>query len=171
MEPRIHRGYGALRAGRWSQMGSDYFLTGCLQRPANGLTREPLAAAVQAKLYELEKAGHWRLRTSVLMPDHFHLLVTLGPQGNLPEAVRQFKGPLAPVLRKHGASWQKNFYDHRLRTDDERVPTFLYIFLTPYRASLIAAGEIWPWNFCAPEDWEWFGKMTNESRPFPDWLR
>jgi len=171
MEPIIHRGYGALRVGRWSQAGSDYFLTGCLQRPATGLTCEPLATAVQVRLHELETAGHWKLRTSVLMPDHFHLLVTLGPQGSLSEAVRAFKGPLAPALRQHGIGWQKNFYDHRLRADDEGLPTFLYIFMNPYRANMIPTGEQWSWYYCAPEDWKWFGRMTSESLPFPEWLR
>ncbi|MBI5770062.1 MAG: transposase [Verrucomicrobia bacterium] len=170
-EPKIYRGYGALRTGRWSQADADYFVTGCLQRPATGLTSEPLATMVQARLHELETSGYWKLRSSVLMPDHFHLLVTLGPQGNLSEAMRQFKGPLAPMLRKQGVSWQKNFYDHHLRNGDERLPTFLYIFLNPYRANLIPTGRKWPWYFCGPDDWEWFGRMTDESLPFPEWLR
>lgn len=171
MEPKIYRGYRALRVGRWSQSGSDYFLTGCLQRPLTGLATAPLAQLVRAKLHELDTAGHWHLRTYVLMPDHFHLLATLGPHDDLSGAVRQFKGSLTPALRTHGLRWQKNFYDHRLRSVDELLPTFLYIFLNPYRAGLTATGEKWPWYYCAPEDWEWFGGMTNESLPFPEWLK
>jgi REP element-mobilizing transposase RayT len=105
------------------------------------------------------------------MPDHFHFLITLGPHGDLAEAMRQFKGPLAPLLRKQGVRWQKSFYDHHLRDDDDRLPVFLYIFLNPYRADLAAVGEKWPRYYCAPEDWEWFGGMTNESHPFPEWLQ
>ena len=171
MEPEIYRGYGALRVGRWSQAGSDYFVTGCLDRPLSGLTTEAIADTVRVRLHELETAGHWRLRSYVLMPDHFHLLATLGDRGDLSGAMRLFKGPLTPVLRQHGLRWQKNFYDHRLRSVDELLPTFLYIFLNPYRAGLVSVGEKWPCYYCAPEDWEWFGGMTNESLPFPEWLR
>lgn len=154
MDAKIHRGYSALRVGRWSQTNSDYFITGCLQRPLTGLAAAPLADIVRAKLHELETAGHWRLRSYVLMPDHFHLLATLGPAADLSRAIRGFKGPLAPELRARGLRWQPSFYDHRLRSEDELLPTFLYIFLNPYRAHLCATVEKWPWYFCAPEDWE-----------------
>jgi REP element-mobilizing transposase RayT len=170
-DPKIYRGYGALRIGRWSQTGSDYFLTGCLHRPLTGLTTEPLASIVQSKLREIESAGKWHLRTFVLMPDHFHVLATLGPGGDLSGTVRLFKGPLTPMLRTHGLRWQTNFYDHRLRSVDEVQPTLLYIFLNPYRAGLVKAGAKWPWYYCAPEDWAWFSALTDESLPFPEWLR
>ena len=105
------------------------------------------------------------------MPDHVHLLVTLGIQSSLADALRQLKGPLTPVLRRHDLSWQEDFYDHRLRSTDELLPTFLYIFLNPYRAGLITPEQTWPWYTCAPEDWEWFGGLTKESRPFVEWLK
>jgi putative transposase len=170
MKQESRRGYGALRVGRWSQNGADYFLTGCLQRPATGLATASLAEQVRDKLHALETAGHWRLRTYVLMPDHFHLLVTLGAASELSDTVRLFKGPLAPVLRTHHLKWQPSFYDHRLRAAEEVLPTFLYVFLNPYEARLVTAGEKWPWYYCAAEDWEWFEAMTSESLPFPEWL-
>jgi REP element-mobilizing transposase RayT len=170
-EPNIHRGYSALRRGRRSLSGTDYFITGCLKRPLSGLTDATLAALVQAQLHGLESRGLWHVRTSTLMPDHFHLLVTLDVRSSLAEAVRLLKGPLSPVLRMRGLCWQKKFYDHRLRSEDDLLTTFLYIFLNPYRAGLIKTGQKWTWYQCAAEDWEWFGGMTNEAQPFPEWLR
>jgi len=140
-EPKILRGYGALRTGRWSHFGCDYFITACLDRPQTGLTTEPLADILRVKLHELETSGHWHLRTFVLMPDHFHLLVTVGPDTELSEAMRLFKGPLTPLLRAQGLRWQKSFYDHRLRSVDELLPTFLYIFLNPYRENLFLSAR------------------------------
>ena len=170
-EPKVYRGTAALQRGRHSSPGADYFITGNLERPLNGLTAPSLAHLIQEQFHALARAGHWHVRTFVLMPDHFHSVVTLGPTTALSAALRLFKGPLAPVLRGHSLRWQKNFYDHRLRAVDELLPTFLYIFLNPYRANLIATDEKWPWYYCAPDDWEWFGGMTNESAPFPEWLR
>jgi putative transposase len=171
MEPSIHRGYGALRIGRWSQSNADYFLTGCLNRPLTGLATPPLTDLVRARLHELETQGYWRLRTYVLMPDHFHLLVTLGSNDELSEVVRRFKGSLTPALRRQGLAWQKSFYDRRLRTDADVFPVFLYVFLNPYQARLVANDAKWPLYYCAPEDWTWFGELTNESVPFPEWLK
>ncbi len=171
MEPKDHRGYGALRVGRFSQSGSDYFLTGCLQRPMSGLTTEPLAGSVRRRLNELDAMGCWTMRSHVLMPDHFHLLATLGGAQDISAVVRLLKGPLTPALRQHGLRWQPSFYDHRLRSPEELLPTFRYIYLNPYRAGLVATGEQWPWYFCAPEDWAWFGTMTDDGQPFPEWLQ
>jgi putative transposase len=170
-EPEPHRGYGALRVGRWSAAGADYFVTGCLERPLTGLTTPAVAESIRPKLHEMEASCHWKLRSYVLMPDHFHLLFTLGTDRELPAVMRLLKGPLTPMLRKHGLRWQKNFYDRCLRSDDEVLPVFLYIFVNPYQAGLAPAKEPWPWYYCAPEDWKWFAPLTNESVPFPEWLK
>ncbi len=120
---------------------------------------------------ELEAAALWTVRCSALMPDHLHLLVTLHTDTSLSNAVREFKGPLTPALRLADVSWQPGFYDHRVRMHDDLFAVFLYIFLNPYRAGLCGTAEVWPGYYCCPNDWSWFGAMTKESRPEPDWLR
>ena len=105
------------------------------------------------------------------MPDHIHLVVTLDAQTTLPGVIRLFKGSLTPELRKKRLRWQENFYDHRIRPDDKLSPVFLYIFLNPYQAGLVKAGEKWAWYKCSSVDWEWFGGMTDDALPFPEWIR
>ncbi|HVU25320.1 MAG TPA: transposase [Opitutus sp.] len=160
----------ALHVVRSSQAGANYFVTGCLQRPSTGLTSVAIAGALQAKPHALDLSGHWRLRTFVIMPDHFHLLFILGEAASLSTVLRRFKGPLTPVLRAHRLRWQENFYDHRLHAGEELLPVFLYIFLNPYRAGLAPADQKWPGYFCAADDWDWFGGLTNSAVPFPEWL-
>jgi putative transposase len=165
------KGYPALRRGRVSSSGADYFLTLCAQRPADCLSRDPFPAIGLDELQKLEAKGYWHPRCVVFMPDHIHLLATLGSNFGLSEAVRLFKGRLAPVLRKSKASWQPSFYDHRLRATEDVLPVFLYIFLNPYRANLCEPSLTWPGYYCCPEDWVWFGGMTRESCPEPEWLQ
>lgn len=105
------------------------------------------------------------------MPDHIHLLVTLGEKRGLSEAVRLFKGPLTPAVRNAQARWQPSFYDHRLRATEDLLPVFLYIFMNPYRANLCPANQGWAGYYCCAEDWAWFGLMTHESCPEPEWLQ
>lgn len=169
--PKIYRGTDSLRRGRRSIPGCDYFLTCCVQRQRSGLTRPGIALQVTAQLHEIEARGIWHVRTAVLMPDHLHLLITISSGIDLSQAMRLFKGPLAPLLRTNGLQWQESFYDHHLRADVELLPTFLYIFLNPYRSNLIEAGHKWPWYQCSPDDWEWFSGITDEARPFPEWLK
>jgi REP element-mobilizing transposase RayT len=105
------------------------------------------------------------------MPDHIHLLVRLTGEGSLAEYMRLLKGRIAPALRTSGLKWQEGFYEHRLREKEEVVPVFLYIYLNPYRAELLSPERIWPGYYCAPDDWKWFGALTCEAVPQPEWLR
>jgi REP element-mobilizing transposase RayT len=171
-EHEIHRGFGALRQGRWSRQGRDYFLTICLRRPLCGLTGDVVASKISAESVRLENEGFWHVRTSVIMPDHVHFLATLIGAASLSDTVRFFKGHLSPALRTAKLQWQSSFYDRCIRTGDDLLPVFLYIFLNPYRTKLadMQTGK-WPGYFCAPEDWDWFGLLTNQDLPFPEWLR
>ena len=104
------------------------------------------------------------------MPDHVHLVVGLQINADLSAAVRLFKGRLTPALRARGIAWQPAFFDHRMRTDEDRLPVFRYIFLNPYRANLIKSDDRWPGSHCASADWEWFSSLTDNECPFPEWL-
>lgn len=130
-----------------------------------------MLAALEAQSVMLESEGHWVVRTWVVMPDHVHVLFTLGTDSELAKVMRLFKGRLSPRLRAHRLAWQDGYYEHHLRPDEDRLPVFLYIFLNPYRAGLISTNEKWPGYYCAAEDWDWFGALTNSDVPFPEWLK
>jgi REP element-mobilizing transposase RayT len=121
-----------------------------------------------------ESLGHegiWQVRTAVVMPDHLHLLVVLQTSDGLAAAMRLFKGRLAAELRSVGLRWEKGYFDHRLRPQEDCLPVFLYLFLNPYRAGLVAPGQKWPGYYCAAEDWDWFQSLTDSGTPFPEWLQ
>lgn len=170
MSAPLGPGYSALSRGRHSAAGEEYFLTFNLQRPQCGLCEPALLSELIAGLQTTASDGGWLVRTGVFMPDHVHLLVRLGGRVTLSEVVRRYKGRLAPVLRQRLLSWQRSFFDHRLRQMDDVLPIFPYIFLNPYRAGLAGDGAPWPGYFCAPDDWAWFEPLTTQGTPFPEWL-
>jgi len=118
----------------------------------------------------LEAEDLWSVCTWVVMPDHLHILFTLGAASSLAEVLRLFKGRLTPALRKHHLAWQDGYYKHTMRADEDRLPVLLYIFLNPYRAKLVSPSENWSGYFCSPDDWAWFDPLTDETTPFPSWL-
>jgi putative transposase len=164
----FHSGHSALRWGRWSSPGAEYFVTICTKDRERGLTSQ--TAVVVANALKLAAEGAWRLRTLTVMPDHMHLLVALGNVNDLAACVRLFKGRRVPHLRPINVQWQRGYFDHRMRADEDRLSLFLYIFLNPYRAKLLSPSESWSGYYCHPEDWEWFEPLTNSSCPFPAWL-
>jgi len=164
------RGHEALRRGRWSAPGAEYFLTVCTSDRKPGLSEPGMSAQLSAAALQLEQESVWIVRTMIVMPDHIHLLVNLGPNTELSSAIRLYKGRLAGPLRSSGLRWERGCFDHRLRDKEDRLPAFLYVFLNPYRAKLISAGQRWPGYYCSAGDWTWFEPLTDSSRPFPEWL-
>jgi putative transposase len=163
-------GYAALRKGRFSAPGRTYFLTACTQVRRPGLTAPHLTEALVSEARQLEATDVWRLRCTVVMPDHWHGLITLGHTVTLGQAMRLFKGRTTPALRRAGLAWQPAYFDHHLRDDEPLAPVFRYIFLNPYRKELLPLDQAWPGFWCSPEDWSWFGPMTQDGGPLPEWL-
>ena len=165
------KGFPSLRKGRCSSAGQNYFLTICAQRPCSSLHMGPFVHAAFEELRRLEVLKAWQTRCAVVMPDHVHLLISLGENADLSTTVRLLKGRLTPTLRKLPARWQPSFYDHRLRPGEDVLPVFLYIYLNPYRAGLCTTDQTWPGYLCDAEDWAWFGELTKTGCPEPEWLR
>lgn len=131
-----------------------------------------MAKPILDECLAMETDGTWQLRCAVVMPDHVHLLMVLGERLALGKSIARLKAKTSAILRAAGSSldWERDFYDHHVRPDDDRLAIFLYVFLNPHRAEACARGERWPWYFCRDEDWAWFKDMLDEERPLPEWL-
>lgn len=149
---------------------AEYFLTCATDNRQAGLATPALATSILQTANVLADSGVWRLRTAVIMPDHVHLLLTLGKSDDLPAAMRRFKGCTVPLLRSAGLRWQRGYFDHRLRTGEDRYPIFHYIYLNPYRSGLIRTDQKWIGYFCVDDDWSWFRELTANACPHPEWL-
>jgi putative transposase len=80
----------------------------------------------------------YRLHEFVIMPDHFHILLT--PKTSLEKAVQFIKGGFSYRARKElGSSmeiWQKGFSDHRIRDAGDYLRHVDYIRENPVRKHL-----------------------------------
>ena len=77
----------------------------------------------------------------LLVPDHVHALVAPVPDKSLIRVVGDWK---RFASTQHGIAWQKNFIDHRIRSDEGVEEKAAYIRMNPFRAGLIGGGEKWP---------------------------
>src|SRR3990172_4609402 len=80
------------------------------------------------------------------MPDHLHLLVEGGPQSDLPQFVKDFKQQTVYAHRRSnsGVLWQKSYYDHILRAEEDVRDTARYIVGNPVRAGLVTIASDYP---------------------------
>lgn len=166
----VGKGHEALRRGRRSAVGAEYFITLCTAGRKTGLSAPTVSHQLISGALRMEQESVWVVRTLTVMPDHVHLLVTLGAMRDLSASIRLFKGRLARTLRSSNLRWERGSFDHRLRADENRLPVFQYILLNAYRAKLLAPDQRWPGYYCHPSDRAWFDLLTNESCPFPEWL-
>ena len=75
------------------------------------------------------------------MPDHVHLLVKFSQDG-VRKVVMNWKRYAAT---KVGVMWQRDFFDHRLRSDESFSEKAFYIRNNPVRAGLVDNPNKWPY--------------------------
>ncbi|MBP7481472.1 MAG: transposase [Lacunisphaera sp.] len=68
------KGYRALRHGRHSHGGTEYFVTFCTDHRREGLASEAVAPGIIAEIQQMVTEYVWNMRRAVIMPDHVHLL-------------------------------------------------------------------------------------------------
>jgi REP element-mobilizing transposase RayT len=71
----------------------------------------------------------------VVMPDHAHWLMQLGETKELSCLVQQVKSWSSKRIGK--PIWQKGFYDHALRQEEDLKNIARYIIANPLRANLV----------------------------------
>jgi putative transposase len=91
------------------------------------------------------------------MPDHVHMLVEgIHFAADFREFVRIFKqrSSFAWKQRTGRALWQRSYFEHVLRNDEDTIGVAKYILENPVRANLVKR----------PEDYPFLGSMTMEVR-------
>lgn len=104
------------------------------------------------------------------MPDHVHLLFTLGETLPLGRAIAGLKSKTKAALDGTVLRWQGNYFEHRLRPDEPIETVLRYILLNPHRAGLVSNQTTYPWFWLGTEETTWFVPMLDDGKPFPEWL-
>ena len=128
---------------------STYFITASSFQKQNLFQSERMARLFVEVLLHYRREGKYLLHEFVLMPDHFHLLLT--PTLTLERALQLIKGGFSYRARKElhfvGEIWQPSFYDRRVRDVEEYDAFRRYIHRNPEKRGL---GEGYPYSSAAP---------------------
>ena len=136
---------------RRSVAGQTYLLTvpTLYRRP---VFRDEDAARAVCRIHSA--AWPWRdasVDAWVLMPDHWHGLVTLGERDSLSTLVGRFKAITSRAVderhRVNGWLWGRGFGDRRLPPDEDPRLAARYLLANPLRAGLVQRLGDYPyWN-------------------------
>jgi putative transposase len=109
-----------------------------------------VAEIVVRRLITCRDQGAYRLHEFVVMPDHFHLLLTPADTTTLEKAMQLIKGGSSHEihqLRGHRMQiWQPGFHDWTIRDAADYQARREYIWMNPVRAGLVERPEDWPYG-------------------------
>lgn len=107
----------------------------------DGTPCRPLVDDPKQANAELQLQG-WFIHLFLLMPDYLHALLSFPQHEQMTRVVRAWKKYQAT---HHGITWQRDFFDHRLRRDESFAEKADYIRLNPVRADLVFHRDEWPY--------------------------
>ena len=114
---------------------------------------EPMARLFLDVLRHYRMQHRYLLHEFVLMPDHFHLLLTPMPDISLEKAAQLIKGGFSfRVKHEMGSNlevWQPGFTNHRIHDAGDYARHVEYIRENPVKRHLVARAEDYPYSSAA----------------------
>jgi len=133
-------GYENLTKGRVSELGRAYSITMVTEQRIPHFDDFCIARFLIKQMRKFDDLGKIESLTWVLMPDHLHWMFIVN-EAELSEVMRPFKGSsshaLKDLLNWQGTFWQRGFYDHAIRKDEDLKKLARYIVANPLRAGLV----------------------------------
>ena len=131
---------------------SVYFITAATFQRSRLFHKEPMVGLFLDVLFHY-RDKNYRLHEFVLMPDHFHLLIS--PILSLERSLQLIKGGFSYRAKKElgfpGEIWEKSFYDRRVRCAEDYYNFKQYIRQNPIKQGLVAACADYPYSSARPE--------------------
>jgi len=137
-----------LRQGRYSGQYQIYHITTRTHEREPFFLDLTLGRTIVRSLKREDDAGHTKTLAFVIMPDHLHWLVQLMGTRSLSVSVNTTKSfasrSINQVIGRSGPVWQKGFYDHALRDEEDLAGVARYIVANPLRAGLTRSVSDYP---------------------------
>ncbi len=127
-------------------------------------------ATVREALLSVNRDTDVKLLASCVMPDHVHVLFTLGDRLPLGRVLAKVKS-LARANGRAEWRWLDDAFERRLRPDEDTEDYGFYVFMNPYQAGLIPPNAPWPGWICPDvKAFRFCAKLRPGGLPQPEWL-
>lgn len=146
------KGSSRLRKHRWSEAGSYYFITSsCFDKKP--LFSSPTAFRILSDSLDwMEAEKRWEWLCFMVMPDHLHLVFILGANSSLSQVMKSYKSFTGRELKRElnlgHPAWQEQYFERKVRTEDELRKIVEYCYLNPFRKGLVKAPKDYPFWRC-----------------------
>jgi putative transposase len=112
------------------------------------LFRVPQVAEILVqRILACRDKGAYQLHEFVVMPNHFHLLLTPSETTSLEKVVQLIKGGSSHEIHQQTGNkmeiWQVGFHDWTIRDGEDYLAKVRYIHMNPVQAHLVERPEDW----------------------------
>ena len=125
-----------------------YFVTFCSKRRT--ILPPPVRTIVLASCVHEHSATCW-LDCVTVMPDHVHLIIAPHDRWSLATVVGRMKGRASRLANRFmvrsGLLWQRESFDHIVRSDESVARKREYIFDNPVRAGIVESSDRYAWSW------------------------
>ena len=132
-----------LRTGRYSEPLGLYFVTKCVDDKKE--MSESNRVRICDSFIHARSAGWLLLHAFVVMPDHWHILVSLGQSEELSLVIGKICR-YANCNNKERIIWQSSYHDHKVRSGESIAEIVQYIENNPLRKAMVAQCDEWRWS-------------------------
>jgi putative transposase len=137
-----------------------YFITVCTFRRRPILARDAIPEVLVDELRHARERHGWAIGSYVIMPDHVHFLSAPARDAKkLSDFLREWKSwtsrriravlprptNAATTMSADTSLWQREFFDHVLRSDESFQEKWNYVRDNPVRAGLVPSFYDWPY--------------------------
>ena len=124
-----------LRKGRFSKTNQIYVITTVTNNRTSVFNDYKTARTLINVLMGHDRAGFTQTLCFVVMPDHLHWMLQLGDMKNLGETIHALKSISSKRIGR--SIFQKGYYDHAIRQEEDIKGIARYIIANPLRAGLV----------------------------------
>jgi putative transposase len=99
------------------------------------------AELLERTILDYHSQGRFLLHAFVIMPDHFHALITPAVDVSLEKAMQYIKGGFSFRLKSKHEVWLRSFNESQISTEEKFIGCARYIEENPVRRGLAATPE------------------------------
>ena len=156
--------------------GATYFFTVVTYNRQHLFQSDETVQLLRQAIYTVKQRYPFNIDAIVLLPDHLHCIWTL-PDGDADFSTRwrliktdfsrrcpenyKCQRSLARYQKKEQAIWQRRFWEHRIRDQEDLERHIDYIHYNPVRHQLVDTPRKWPYSSfhryveqgCYSDDW------------------
>jgi putative transposase len=107
------------------------------------------AELMQQTLLDYRRQGRFLLHAFVIMPDHFHAILTPAPEVSLEKAMQYIKGGFSFRLKSGRTVWMRSFNETQILSKEKFAAAVKYIEENPVRRGLAQTTAEYPFSSAA----------------------